>query len=357
MPTMYFNLKAVKLSIYRSSFILLLFYLPACDTAEQNVIYEWHGRTMGTTYQVKVTGTTIKKSKYGQLATQIDSALKSVNAKMSTYDPQSEISIINKSRDTGPINVSHSLHTVLEASIDLFNKSEGAFDITVAPLVNLWGFGPEKPENKVPDKAKIAKALFNTGSENLNLSGQNMIRKKIPGLQIDLSAIAKGYGVDVVTELMELYRFDNYMVEVGGEVRVKGKNAGNVCWKIGIDQPKHASLPGQQLEGVLCLTDVSVATSGDYRNYFYHDGQYFSHTINPVSGYPVNHNLASVTIITASCMMADGLATATMVMGPDKGFQWIENMAGVEAMLIERLDENNFKVMYTQGFEKYLEKE
>jgi FAD:protein FMN transferase len=346
--------RTLKLDNLRSSLILLLFYFLACDSAEKDVQHEWSGLTMGTSYQVKVSGIHIDKDKKQIIAAQIDSALKSVNAQMSTYDPESEISLFNKNLQTGPIKISQPFYQVLETSIDISIQSEGAFDITVGPLVNLWGFGPGKVDKKMPDNADIKNALSTTGFQNLVLSDGEYIRKKIPGIKIDLSAIAKGYGVDVVADLMEKYNFNNYMVEVGGEVKVKGVNASNECWKIGIDKPKHASIPGQQLQGILCLNDVAVATSGDYRNYFFNNGKYYSHTIDPVSGYPVNHNLASVTIITSSCMLADGLATATMVLGPEKGLQWIENMTNVEAMLIERIDENKFDVKYTKGFEKYL---
>ena len=344
----------LKLDYLRSSFILLLFCFLACGTAEHDAQYEWSGLTMGTSYQVKVTGIHIDKDKKHIIATQIDSSLKSVNAQMSTYDPMSEISLFNKNLQTVPVKISQPFYKVLETAMDISHQSGGAFDITVGPLVNLWGFGPGKVDKKMPVDTEIKKALSVIGFQNLVLSDGEYISKTIPNVQIDLSAIAKGYGVDVIADLMENYNFKNYMVEVGGEVRVKGVNASNECWKIGIDKPKHASIPGQQLQEILCLNDVAVATSGDYRNYFFNNGKYYSHTIDPVSGYPVNHNLASVTIITLSCMLADGLATATMVLGPEKGLEWIEGMTNVEAMLIERIDENNFDVKYTKGFKKYL---
>jgi len=350
---MFFKLR-INFDNLRSSIILLLFCFLACGTIEQNSQHEWSGLTMGTSYQVKVTGIHIDKDKKYKIATQIDSALKSVNAQMSTYDPVSEISIFNKNLQTAPVKVSPQFYKVLKTAIDISHQSDGAFDITVGPLVNLWGFGPGKVDKKMPVDTDIKNALSVIGFQNLVLSDGEYISKKIPDVQIDLSAIAKGYGVDVIADLMENYNIKNYMVEVGGEVRVKGVNSNSECWKIGIDQPKHASIPGQQLQGVLCLNDVAVATSGDYRNYFFNNGKYYSHTIDPVSGYPVNHNLASVTIITMSCMLADGLATATMALGPEKGLQWIENMTDVEAMLIERIDENNFDVKYTKGFNKYL---
>ncbi len=342
-------------AVYRSSIVLLLFYFLGCNTSDKRDEYTWDGRTMGTTYQVKVAGAELGDKKFEKVKFQIDSVLKSVNKQMSTYDPQSEISLINKSRSTDPINVSQPFFVVLEAAMDLYLRSDGAFDVTVAPLVNLWGFGPAKSRNTAPTQSEIDKILQITGSENLVLSDQRMIQKQHPEIQIDLSAIAKGYGVDAVAEIMILNQFDNFMVEVGGEVRVKGKNAKNMCWRIGVDRPKHASFPGQDLQSILCLKDVAVATSGDYRNYFFSDGHYYSHAIDPETGYPVKHNLASVTIIASSCMLADGLATATMVLGPEKGYRFIKDIQDVEAMLIERIDEDNFEVKYTEGFGKYLD--
>jgi thiamine biosynthesis lipoprotein len=316
--------------------------------------HDWTGYTMGTSYQVKVAGVTIDDELNKRIGGQIDSSLKSVNAQMSTYDQHSEISLLNSNASTKPQAISPEFYAVLQSAINVSKESNGAFDVTVAPLVNLWGFGPKKPDQQFPEDFDIQKTLATVGFERLRLLDQNRVQKTIPELQIDVSAIAKGYGVDVIANLLEAYNLAHYMVEVGGEVRVKGKNAANECWKIGIDKPQHASMPGQNLQGILCLTNVSVATSGDYRNYFAYQGSYYSHTIDPKTGYPVNHNLASVTIITKSCMMADALATATMVLGPERGYEWIQTKQNVEAMLIERITPETFAIKYTNGFEKYI---
>jgi thiamine biosynthesis lipoprotein len=337
-----------------SSLVLLLFYLISCDPGGSSQQYEWQGRTMGTTWQVKVTQTQINESAFTEIGSHIDSLLKNVNAQMSTYDPESEISKFNNFGSTEPFTVSKPFYEVLTASLKIYQKSGGAFDITVAPLVNMWGFGPKESGETIPDDGEITDALKKIGSDKIVLVGENQIRKTIPDLQLDMSAIAKGYGVNAVAQLLESYNFLNYMVEIGGEVKVAGINASGDPWKIGIDHPEHASLPGEQLEGILSLKDVAVATSGDYRNYFIRDGQHFSHTIDPKTGKPVTHNLASVTILASSCMLADGLATAAMVLGPEKGLKWIEEWPGVEAMLIIREDEQKFTVKYTTGFKDHL---
>jgi len=332
--------------------VLLLFYFISCASdAEQ---YEWRGRTMGTTYQVKVTNAEISEEQYVEIRSRIDTILKEVNLQMSTWDPKSEISLFNQSKQTSPYKVSIPFYDVIKKSLDIYHMSDGAFDITVAPLVNLWGFGAGQSAENLPNVDLISATMKKVGSDKLLIPEECVIQKTIPDLQLDLSAIAKGYGVDVVTDLVRSYGFKNYMVEIGGEVVVSGINASGDLWKIGIDRPQPASLPGQRLESILAIQNVAVATSGDYRNYYVREGQLYSHTINPKTGKPVTHNLASVTVITKSCVDADGLATATMVLGPENGLDWIERMPDVEALLIIRESEDKFKTSQTSGFEKYL---
>lgn len=338
----------------RGSVILLLFYFAGCGPSAEDRQAAWQGQTMGTTYLVKVADVVIAENQYQKIKNEIDSLLIEVNRQMSTYDPGSEISLFNVSRSTNEYKISPPFYEVMETALQIYAESGGAFDVTVAPLVNLWGFGSGGSNALVPDSAQITGILSRIGSDKIRLQKGNMILKTIPDLQLDLSAIAKGYGVDAVADLMHSYGFNNYLVEIGGEVVVQGRNAAGELWKIGIDRPRNASVPGQELEGILALTDAAVATSGDYRNYFIQNGQQYSHTIDPSTGRPVKHNLASVTIVARSCMLADGLATATMVMGPDKGMKWIENINDVEALLIVRTGEDSFKEMQTTGFGKYL---
>ena len=340
--------------IIRGSFLLLLFYFSGCAQSAEESQAGWQGQTMGTTYQVKVAGVSITENEYRNIKHEIDSLLVSVNREMSTYDPNSEISLFNVSKSTSGYKISPSFYKVMETALQIYAESDGAFDVTVAPLVNLWGFGTSVPISQVPDSAQVAGILSRIGSDKIQLLQGYVIIKKIPDLQLDLSAIAKGYGVDAVANLLHAHGFENYLVEIGGEVVVRGQNASGDLWKIGIDRPRNASVPGQELEGVIALTDAAVATSGDYRNYFIQNGQQYSHTIDPATGRPVRHNLASVTIIANSCMLADGLATATMVMGPDKGMQWIEGIKNVEALLIVRTGDDSFNEMQTAGFNKYL---
>jgi thiamine biosynthesis lipoprotein len=309
---------------------------------------------MGTTYQVKIAQAGLVDDHLHRVRTKVDSALKEVNRQMSTYDPGSEISRFNNFDETTPFKVSKEFGAVVQKALQVYNSSDNAFDITVAPLINLWGFGAQGHRITPPTKKEIATMLKNIGSEHLEYVDENSIKKKIPQLEIDLGAIAKGYGVDVVAQVLQRNGFRNFMVEIGGEVYAQGEKAGGDLWRIGIDTPMLASMPGQELQAILILKDVAIATSGDYRNYFEYNGKIFSHTINPKTGNPVDHDLASVTVIAQNCMEADALATAVMVIGKDKGLKYIESMNKAEAYFIVRKDKDTYETFQSSGFGKYL---
>jgi len=275
---------------------------------------------------------------------------------MSTYDPGSDISRFNNYEDTTAFEVSTAFINVIEEALQVYQTSGEAFDITVAPLVNLWGFGTKGHRVSPPTQEEISSVLKNVGSRYLVIKGENLIKKKIPALQLDLSAIAKGYGVDVVSRVLRDEGFENFMVEIGGEVCTRGNKAGGEFWKIGIDAPNLHSLPGQNIQAILELKDIAVATSGDYRNYFEYNGKIYSHTINPHTGFPVTHNLASVTVVAQNCMEADALATALMVMGWEKGIDYIEKIKNAEAFFIIRKDKESYETFQSSGFKKYLQK-
>jgi thiamine biosynthesis lipoprotein len=206
----------------------------------------------------------------------------------------------------------------------------------------------------MPSDKEIEAVHSIVGSHNLLVEDSENIKKRIPGLHIDLGAIAKGYGVDVLAEILRVSGYRNFMVEIGGEVVAQGINARGQAWKIGIDRPEFNLLPGEKLEAILALTDIAVATSGDYRNYFEVKGKQFSHTIDPKTGRPISHGLASATIIAPDCMQADGLATAVMVMGAERGIPWIEKIDSIEALLIVRKADGTFDEFQTSGFARYL---
>ncbi|GLS89269.1 thiamin biosynthesis lipoprotein ApbE [Psychromonas marina] len=280
-----------------------------------------------------------------QLQTEIDKKLELVNDQMSTYRPDSELSRFNKAQAS--LTVSPETAYVVQASLTLFEQSQGAFDVTVGPLVNLWGFGPDKKPTKVPSTEVIQSRQKFVGSQYLSIRG-NTLYKTIPELYVDLSSIAKGYGVDVVAEYLQEIGINNYLVDIGGELRAKGKKPGNKQWTLAIERPS----AGQNVQRLIQVGDNSIATSGDYRNYYEYDGIRYSHTIDPKTGKPINHKLVSVTVIHESSMMADALATAITVLGPEDGFVFAEKNNLAVFLIVKQGDE--FVEHVSAEFKPYL---
>ena len=301
--------------------LLALIGLLACgpDRRELQVI---QGRTMGTTFVVKVVAEGAQPLPVDSLEAEINRVLREVNRQMSTYLPDSEISRFNRSRSTDWFPISFDFARVLQIALEISEASEGAFDVTVAPLVNLWGFGPEARPQRVPTEEALRQRRAWVGYRKLAVRLQPPAAKKAhPRMAIDLSAIAKGFGVDRVGELLEQWGLRNYMVEIGGEVRVRGRNPDGGPWRIGIRSPDTEA----GLQKVVELSDAALATSGDYFNYFEENGVRYSHTLDPRTGRPITHKLASVTVIHPSCTYADGLATAIDVLGPDAGYAFAQS--------------------------------
>lgn len=333
--------------------VLLSISITACFPSNNSPKVEilLQGRTMGTTYNIKVV-TTPEQVEALKLHDKIDVALKQVNQDMSTYIPDSEISLFNKSYSTESVEISSGFARVLKESIRLGELSNGKLDITVGPLVNLWGFGPEQRPEKVPSDSILISTLARVGLQNLHLNG-NKLSKDIPNLYVDLSTTAKGYGVDVIAELIEANGIVNYLVEIGGEMRLKGFKHTGELWAIAIEKPiLDPSGDQRAVHQIIIPKDNAVATSGDYRNYFEAEGQRFSHIIDPATGKPINHNLVSVTVIHPSSMTADGLSTTLMVMGAEQGMAFaVKN--NIAALFISKT-ENGFSEQFTVKFKQYL---
>ncbi len=317
----------------RLSLLIVALALAACGGGISNV--EINGNTMGTQYSVKLPQLQ-DDHEIAKLRKSIDAVLDVANAQMSTYLDDSELSLFNASESVEWQQVSADLCKKIEASQALSRLTDGAFDITVGPLVNLWGFGPGELIDEPPGDDAIATLLEVTGYENLHTDCYRyLVRKDLPGLMLDLSAIGKGFAADQVGLLLASIGYENFLVEVGGELIVRGQNAKGEPWAIGIEAP----LPNQRRpHTVVKLTNVGMATSGDYRNFFEADGKIYSHTIDTRTGRPVTHTLASVTVVDELAARADALATALLVMGPEEGMAFAEREQLAVLMLIRTKD-------------------
>jgi len=327
-------------------FVCLL-CLASCSS-ESPYEYLVHGETMGTTYNVKMVFEYPRSSdELNVYRTEVEKALNRVDSLMSTYRADSEVSILNNTPEGQSLLLSTQTYEVLDAAYNISRLTEGSFDITVGPLVDLWGFGPRYEQDKVPSSQDVLAAKRKVSWQAIKLN-DGQVRKK-QNVSVDLSAIAKGYAVDQVAKSLKRLKVENFLVEVGGEITVYGLNKRKNSWVLGIEQP---NISGRTAYTTISLNDNSLATSGDYRNYFEKDGERYSHTIDPKTGYPVKHRLASVSVISDSCMESDALATALMVMGEERGYQFALK-EGIDAYFIYRENEQ-FKTIYTPGFEPYL---
>jgi len=314
--------------------LLLALAQIGCGEAKRLPEHELTGPTMGTTYSVKLVAPadTLSKETLGR---EIRDTLEQVERLASTYRVHSELSVFNANPTTDWISVSVALCDVVEQALAVSRRTDGAFDITVGPLVNLWGFGPGGLVTEPPSQADIDAAMTRVGYRHLETRCSiPAMRKDRADLYLDLSGWAKGYAVDRLAELLDTLGIENYLVEIGGELRMRGGNATGDEWAIGIEKP----LDDRRLpQSMLKLTNTGVATSGDYRNFFDYEGTRYSHTIDARTGRPVSHSLAAVTVISQSAAFADAMATALLVLGPDAGPAFAED-AGVAAYFQIRRD-------------------
>lgn len=302
------------------------------------------GFIFGTTYHVKYAGT---KS----LDKEILAELQRVDEALSIFKETSTISRFNRNEPFAPNEM---FTEVVGLSQRIASQTDGAFDITVEPLVNAWGFGFKNKDN-VTD-AQIDSLRTFVGFEKLVLEKDTFI-KKDPRLALDCGAVAKGYGVDRVAKLLSEKGCVNYMVEVGGEVVVKGKNPNGKPWTLGINKPvEDSTRTNNEVQCVIGLTDKAVATSGNYRNFYYKDGRKYAHTIDPKTGHPVRHSLLSATVVTPSCARADALATAFMVMGVEKAKAFARKNPDVDVYLIYAGAKGELHTWMSSGMKKHLQK-
>ncbi len=298
---------------------IALAVLVSCTPAKPvNQQYQLDGNTMGTYYVVKFYSNTTPD--LTALKQQIDTELELVNDLMSTYRPESELMRFNRHTDSSAFAISAQTRTVIAEALRIAEQTGGVLDVTVGPLVELWGFGAQGRIERAPDEALIAQTRGWVGYDKLHLT-ETGLSKEITELAVDLSPIAKGYGVDQVAAVLEQQGITDYLVEIGGEMRLKGVKADNQPWKIAIEKPVSAE---RAVQRILLPGDMGVATSGDYRNYFEQEGVRYSHLLDPRTGKPITNRTVSVTVLHPSCMTADGYATALNVMAAQEALAFAE---------------------------------
>lgn len=310
-------------SIVFSLILLLVFgFILWQESGKKDVLrqIELQGSTMGTVYHIKYLD-----AKARNVQTGIDSLLEVFNQSLNHYLPDAEISQFNR-QDSFRFVLPY-FYPVLKKSQEVYEKSEGAFDPTVAPLVNAWGFGPEG--GQLPDSLRVDSLLQLVGFDHIYFT-ESYIVKDQPHIQLNFSAIAKGYGIDVVAAYLQQLGIQNMMVEIGGEVRCQGINQYGEPWRIGIDSP----IEEGEMTATVVVKDKALATSGNYRNYYIKDGKKYAHTINPQTGYPVEHTLLSATVFADDCMTADAYATAFMVLGLEASKKILNQEENLEGYLI-----------------------
>lgn len=313
------------------------------------------GETMGTTYSIICNG-----GDPVNLKNELDALLQEVNADVSTYIKTSLISRFNQAEKEISFKKSEHPHFLANYFLakEVNELTTGAFEPTVMPLVNYWGFGyTGKDKVTQVDSMKIDSLLEFVGFSKVSLEDRGdsvVLRKSLAGVQLDFSACAKGYGIDAVAGLLEMKNIQDYMVEIGREVRVKGKSSRGDAWNIGISYPKEA-VGQDDIFTAIPFSDRSLATSGNYQNFYEVDGKKYSHTINPVTGFPERNSLLSSSVFAENCMKADAYATAFMVLGTDKAFELVNKIEGLDAYFIYNDGQDKMEVKYTDGLKENIE--
>ena len=336
------------------TFVVVLAAIVFYDPSNQEAIARFSGFTMGTSYDIQVVDIPASAS-LDELSSGVATILSRLDREIfSTYAENSEVSQFNRHRLNAPFSVSDDLMAVLSQSKEVAIESGGVFDITIGPLVNLWGFGPGElvQRSQIPSDAEIRMALESIGVENLLLDTANSEISKTKPITIDLSGIAKGYAVDQAAAYLESNGITNYFIEVGGEIKVSGLKPGDLDWVPAIEAPEDGPVRVYEV-----LTNrgetLALAGSGDYRNYFELDGVRYSHEIDPRSGKPVSHNLAAAFVLAESAARADALATALMILGVEEGRQLIER-ENLKAFLIYRNESAELNHFVSQDFDAYI---
>ncbi len=326
--------------------IILSLLITACSPQDNAEPVNYSGYTQGTTFSITIYGETNPD----ELQQDIDSLLYVINRTASLYDSNSIISRFNRNE---PVTFNDHFLSILNRSQEISEATEGAFDITTGPLVKAWGFRQKK--GLLPPPRQVDSLLVHTGFHMIEIMGDE-IRKSNPLVQIDLNAIAQGYTVDLLASFLESKNFHHYLIDIGGEIRAGGLKPGGKKWIIAIEKPAENDSAAQSVQQTLAIVNKSIATSGNYRNYFVSDGIKYAHTINPKTGYPTHHSLLSVSVIATDCTSADAYATAFMVMGLERTLTFLKSHPEIDAFLIFSQPDGTYEVKFSEGFQNFFAK-
>lgn len=326
--------------------MLAVLIIPAYSCRETITFDSFGGFAQGTTYSIVFgnNGTIDPQN----LKTDVEKILKEFDLSLSLYVDSSILSKVNRNEN---VMVDRYFTEAFLLSADISDLTGGAFDITIGPLVKAWGFGPDDYRNF--SESKLDSLLNLVGMGKISLENGRLVKTN-PSISLDFNAIAQGYSVDVVAEFLDSKGIKSYLVEIGGEVKAKGDKNG-VLWRIGIDRPEdNNNMPGNNLQAIISIKDRSLATSGNYRKFYVENGVKYSHTIDPVTGYPARNTLLSATILAEDCATADGLATACMVMGKDRTMEFLGEHPGYDAFLVYSDESGNFMTWSTENLKKFI---
>lgn len=325
---------------------LVVLFLYSCQPTPADQLYRFQGHAQGTYYEI-----TYYDNVNRNLQPAVDSLLNAFNLSLSTYEPGSIISRIN--RDEAEVEVDEWFRTVFLKSMEVAEKTGGSFDFSVGPLVNAWGFG-------FTDRMKVNQHVIDSllklvGYKNYELQGNQLI-KRIYGSKLDFNAIAQGFGVDVLGEFLQSKGVQVFLVDIGGEVLARGHKPDGSLWKIGVEKPADEASSDRELKAVIALENRAIATSGNYRRFYEENGVRYSHTIDPFTGYPVRHSLLSASVLASDCMTADAYATAFMVKGVEATINFLKSNPELDAYLIYSADNGEIKTWASDGFQALIEK-
>ncbi len=340
-----------KTSLRITGALLSLLLICSCNsgkTNNQNWTYHLdYGEIFSTAYNIKY-------SYHESLKKEIENEFERFNNSLNPFNKNSIISKVNRNE---PVELDSFFLDLFEVSVEVSRKTEGYFDITTSPLINAWGFGFNNLENPTPEIIDSLREYV--GYEKIAVDNNGNISKTDPRVELNTSAIAKGYACDVIARLLESYGIENYMVEIGGEVNAKGVNDKGTCWRIGVDKPiERVFVIQHDLQAILSLCGKSLATSGNYRNYYVKDGKKYTHTIDPHTGYPSETDILSATVLADNCMTADAYATAFVAMGKEKSLEIAKQIPGLHYYFIyDNGPGESFGIIYSDGFEEFLVEE